>query len=136
MKKFILACLSVLSMGLLFAMPAGAAACRPDPANNVYCCGTTQTSVDFKCQADDPRKPGVNSTTSLILTVINFMAIGVGIAVVGGIVWGSLWYITANGNVSQAQQGISIIINAVIGLVLFTFLWSLVNFLVPGGVLS
>lgn len=132
MKKILLSVIALLSLGVLFAAPAGAATCKPSPANHVYCCNDTPTSIDFKCPKPTKENPEL-SITQVILMVVNFLAIGVGIAVVGGIVWGSLWYTTANGNAGQAQQGISIIINAVIGLVLFLFMWALINFLVPGG---
>lgn len=122
MKKFITALL------LITTLSAGVVV-QPAMAGK---CGNVETSVNFNCKTSD--KAGENTITALLLTVINFMAIGVGIAVVGGIVWGSLWYITANGNASQAQQGITIIFNSVAGLVLFIFMWALVNFLVPGGV--
>jgi len=102
------------------------------PSSTVYCCGDTQTSIDFGC--DKNTKPGETTVTSVLLTIINFLAIGVGIAVVGGIIWGSLYYITSNGNASKTQQGISIIINSVVGLLLFIFLYAIINFLVPGGV--
>ena len=132
MKKILLSVIALLSLGVLFAVPAGAATCKPSPANRVYCCNDTPTSIDFKCPTPTKENPEL-SITQVIVMVINFLAIGVGIAVVGGIVWGSLWYTTANGNAGQAQQGISIIVNSVIGLVLFLFMWALINFLVPGG---
>lgn len=135
MKKLLLACLAILSLGVLLAVPAGAAVCEPEPKNSVYCCGDAPTSIDFKCPTPTKKDPEL-TVTQVIIVVINFLAIGVGIAVVGGIVWGSLWYTTANGNAGQAQQGVSIIINSIIGLVLFMFTWALINFLVPGGVFS
>lgn len=78
---------------------------------------------------------GGNPAMSIILQVTNFLAIGVGIAVVGGIVWGALMYISSNGDAAKTKQAITIIVNAVIGLLLFIFGWALVNALVPGGLL-
>ena len=132
MKKIFLSVFALLSLGVLFAVPASAAECKPNPSKSVYCCGDAATSIDFKCPTPTKDNPEV-TITQLVVTVINFLAIGVGIAVVGGIVWGSLWYTTANGNAGQAQQGISIIVNSILGLVLFLFMWALINFLVPGG---
>lgn len=73
---------------------------------------------------------------ALLVKIINFLAVGVGIAVVGGIVWGGITYIRSNGNASIAQQGITIIVNSVIGLLLFIFMYAIVNFLVPGGLFT
>lgn len=77
---------------------------------------------------------GGNPVASLVLQIINFLAVGVGIVVVGGIVWGSLLYTTSNGDSGKAQQGITTIVNAVIGLLLFIFTYAIINFVVPGGV--
>lgn len=93
-------------------------------------CQGVATAFDFNCDSD------TNPIVSFLLVIINFLAVGVGIVVVMGIVWGSFMYITARGNASQAQQGISYIVNAVIGLVLFIFFYAIVNFLVPGGVFT
>ena len=93
-------------------------------------CNGVNTSVDFSCDATtDP-------VSAIAITVINFLAIGVGIAVVGGIVFGAIRYTSANGNASQAQQGIQIITGAIIGLVVFIFMYAILNFLIPGGVFN
>lgn len=91
-------------------------------------CGDVNTSIDFGCKGDT-----TNSIASIMLYVINFLAIGVGIAVVGGIAWGGWIYASSNGDAGKAKEGRMIVINAVIGLVLFLVLWAAVNFLVPGG---
>lgn len=128
----------------LCALPASAVTykCPQDSGKNdnrgykVYCCGTTRTSIDFKCESGNAKAPGANTVTDMLLTVINFMAVGVGLAVVGGIVFGALRYSSANGNASQAQQGITFIVNSVIGLVLFILMYAIINFLVPGGLFT
>lgn len=113
------ALLIVTSVLLMPALTASAA-----PAK----CGDVETSIDFGCTGDT-----TNSITNIILYVINFLAVGVGIAVVGGIAWGGWVYASANGDAGKAKEGRMIVINAVIGLVLFLVLWAAVNFLVPGG---
>jgi hypothetical protein len=67
--------------------------------------------------------------------ILVFMAGGVGLAVVGGIIYGAYMYITARGNASQTQQGQNIIINAVIGLLMFIFMYAILQFLIPGGII-
>ena len=93
-------------------------------------CKGVETAIQFNCTS------GGNPIVSLLLSIVNFLAIGVGIVVVGGIVWGSITYIRSNGNSSVAQQGITIIINAVVGLLLFIFMYAIINFLVPGGLFT
>jgi hypothetical protein len=65
-----------------------------------------------------------------------FLAGGVGLAVVGGIVTGAYLYITARANASQTQKGQDIILNSVIALFLFIFMFAILQFLIPGGIFS
>lgn len=122
MKKIISALILAIALcGVMVTAPAMAAEC-----------GGVETSINFGCPSS---AKGAGAIESIMLMVINFAAVGVGIAVVGGIVYGGIRYTTANGNASSAQQGIMIIVNAVIGLVLFIMMYAIINFLVPGGVL-
>jgi hypothetical protein len=66
--------------------------------------------------------------------ILLFVAGGVGLAVVGGIVAGSYMYITARANAAQVQKGQETIINSVIGLLLFIFMYAILQFLIPGGI--
>ena len=93
-------------------------------------CGNVETTY-IKCD-DRGEGPIVN----LLLQLINFLAVGVGIAVVGGITWGGMLYASSNGDSTKAKQGITTIVNAVIGLLVFMFLYALINFLVPGGLFN
>jgi hypothetical protein len=64
------------------------------------------------------------------------MSMGVGIAVVIGIVLGGITYAMSDGDAGKAKEGQEIIVNAVIGLFLFIFLYAAANFLIPGGLLT
>lgn len=101
----------------------------PKPALAATCNGV-ETAIDFGCD------PITDPVSALVLTVINFLAIGVGIAVVGGIVYGAIRYTSANGNAAQSQAAIKIIAGSVVGLVIFIFMYSILNFLLPGGIFN
>lgn len=126
MKKIILAALALILIGASLIAPfASAATCGKDSKGQAI-----KTSIDFGCSGNG------NGIEQLFLVAVNFLAIGVGVAVVGGIVLGALRYSSANGNASQAQQGITYILNAVVGLILFIFMYAIINFLVPGGLFT
>lgn len=93
-------------------------------------CAGIQTTV-IKCKTDNG-----NPVIGVLLQIINFMAVGVGIAVVGGIIWGGLIYASSNGDSGKVKEAKTIIVNAIIGLLLFFFMYAIINFLVPGGVFS
>lgn len=118
------ACIATVSS--VFAGPVALAANTDAPSK----CGQIDTSL-VNCDTN-----GGNPVISLVLQIINFLAVGVGIAVVGGIIWGGLLYASSNGDSSKAKQGITTIVNAVIGLLFFMFMYALINFIVPGGLFA
>ena len=93
-------------------------------------CGGIETSI-IDCNSNSG-----NPVIGIMLTIINFLAVGVGIAVVGGIIWGGMIYASSNGDSSKVQQAKTIIVNAVIGLLLFIFMYAIINYLVPGGLFT
>lgn len=68
-----------------------------------------------------------------ILKVVSGLA---GIATVGGFVWGGILYITARANASQVEKAKMVMVNSVIGLLMFIFMYAILQFLVPGGVFN
>lgn len=93
-------------------------------------CKDLKTSI-IECNTD-----GGNPLMSILIQVINFLAVGVGIAVVGGIIWGGMIYATSNGDSGKTKQAITIIVNAIVGLLLFMFMYAFINYLVPGGLFN
>jgi hypothetical protein len=93
-------------------------------------CQGVATAFDFECSSDE------NPIVSALLLILNVMAAGVGIAVIGGIIYGSILYATSGGAPERSKQGTSIITNAVIALIVFFLMWAAVNFLLPGGLLN
>lgn len=133
MKKMpiALSVLTLLAVSVTLFVPMGtayAATCGKDASGK-----DITTSVDFGCPSDVTGGTGV---TSILLWVINFLAAGVGLAVVIGIIFGGITYISSDGDASKAKQGKDIIINAIIGLFLFIFMWAAVNFMIPGGLFN
>lgn len=134
MKKTIYLATSVVTV-ISFAMFSFA------PVASAYTCGVDsagkpiETSIDFGngplCSAG-----GANPITAILLWAINLMAIGVGIAVTVGIIFGGITYAMSDGDTGKAKEGREIIGNAIIGLFLFIFLWSGANFLIPGGLFN
>ena len=76
---------------------------------------------------------GDGSIWNLLAMAVNFLAIGVGVAVLAGIVFGAFLYASSGGSAEQAKKGIGYIRNSIIALLLFAFMWSIINFVIPGG---
>lgn len=126
-RVMLLAKVTVLVFASMLVLTGGTvyAACSSPDADSV------ELSLNWDINND-----GCNDTKDLITMIFRLLAGIVGIAVVGGIAWGGMLYASSNGNASKAQQGITTIVNAVIGLLLFIFMFAITNFLVPGGVIG
>lgn len=135
MKKIVVTAISLLLLSTATAASSLAVA-------SAYTCGKdsngtpVETSVDFTmggafsklCDSD-----GASPINALLLWAISIMSIGVGIAVVVGIILGGIAYAMSDGDAGKAKEGQEMIGNAIIGLFLFIFLYAGANFLIPGG---
>lgn len=74
---------------------------------------------------------GINGLLSL---VVNILSYGLGAAAVIGVVVAGIMYLTARDNESQVAAAKQRLINTVIGLIAWVVMFSVVNWLIPGGV--
>lgn len=99
-------------------------------------CGGAQTSI-ISCTQSSQGSDATNSGVwGVLLIALNIMTAGVGIAAVGGIVYGAIMYSTAGDSASQTQKAIEIIRNVVIGLAAYGAMYLVLNFLIPGGIFA
>lgn len=102
-------------------------------------CGDVSTYFNYEGLCNDANKDEggeKNPIYAIIITVVNWLAGLVGVAVVGGILYGGFLYTAARDNAGQTQKAITIIVDAIIGLILYAMLYTIINFLVPGGLFS
>ncbi len=127
--------LAVVFIVGLFGLPsvavetANAASCGVDSSGK-----PVQTFFNWNCDNKDGKKN--EQITPLLVTIVNWMAAGVAIAVIGGIVYGAILYTSSGGNAEQSKKAMGVIRNAIIALVLYFAMWSLINWLVPGGLFN
>jgi hypothetical protein len=104
----------------------------------------TTIAIDIGATDEDPNTPGtqVCSTGDDVKTnviyiylkaIINFLAIGVGLAVAISIAIGGFGYITSEGNPQKLSAAKNRLFHAVVALLLFILMYSLLQFLIPGG---
>lgn len=85
----------------------------------------------FACDAD-----GADAVVGILRIIILIVSVGVGIVAVGGIVYGAALYASAQDSQDQIRKSIKIIRSVIIGVLLYVFMITILNFLVPGGVFS
>jgi hypothetical protein len=117
--------------------------------NDIGSCSDGTTPVDRACinevDADGnpvvytpPSADSVENTGlwSLLLLAINILTAGVGVAAIGGVVYGSVLYTSAGGSSDQTKKAKEIITNVIVGLVAYALAYSFLNFIIPGGLFS
>ena len=70
----------------------------------------------------------------ILAIVLNILTFGVGILATFGIAISGLQYLTARDNDSQVAKAKMRIFEIVIGLIVYAILWTLLQFVIPGGI--
>lgn len=96
-------------------------------------CGGVDTAY-FKCSQTGTGGVENSGLWGILTVILNIMLAGVGILAVGGIVYGSILYASAQDNQSQVKQAMDIFKNVTIGLVAFALMYAVIEFIIPGGV--
>ena len=98
-------------------------------------CAGVDTSI-IKCKTGTG--DGIEGTGiwSLLLMAINILTAGVGVAALGGVVYGAVLYSSAGGNPEQVKKAKGMFMNVAIGVISFAAMYFLLNFLIPGGVIG
>ena len=132
--------------GVVLADDCGAPAGTPEynachrSAGQITICADDeiQTSINLTgstcVKKDSGGDIGNNPIIKLIATIVRFLSVGVGIAVTISIVIAGIQYISSQGNPQTLQAAQGRLTNAIIALVLFIFMTTIINFLIPGGV--
>lgn len=120
------------------ATVAGIKTPKPSPAGTaINKCGDVDTAFNYGCSGADSGSSGNNNPIFQVLFfIVNIVALGVGMAAIGGVIYGAILYTSAGDNGEQTKKGINIVVNAVLGVVLFAFMYAILNFLVPGGLFA
>ncbi len=100
-------------------------------------CGGVETAI-ISCTQKGGLKATVENTGAwgILLLAINILTAGIGIAAIGGIVYGAILYTSAGGSPEQVKKATTIITNVVIGVVAYALMFSGLNFLIPGGLFN
>lgn len=120
------------------AKAAGITASKPSPAGTaINKCGDVDTAFNYGCSGvDSGKSDNSNPIFQVLFFIVNIVALGVGMAAVGGVIYGAILYTSAGDNGEQTKKGINVVVNAVLGVVLFAFMYAILNFLVPGGLFT
>jgi len=104
-----------------------------DPAVAGDTCGsgdpTVTTSLNYGC------KHTGNGIMDFLYAMIRFLSAGVGLAAIASIIVGGIQYTTSRGDPNATAKAIDRIRNTVIAILFFIFIFAILNWLIPGGLL-
>lgn len=115
-----------------------------------YQCGTGSdkqiTSIDFGCKGDACIASAHNSTavpayclqntspiTDLLFSLIRFLSDGVGLVIIGSIIFAGIQYTTAGGDPQNVAKAVKRIRSSITALIFFIFIYAILNYLIPAG---
>lgn len=96
-------------------------------------CGGVKTSVLSCGGSKDSGNVEGGGIWQLLLVGVNILTGLVGIAAVGGILYGSILYTTSRGKPEQSKKASMVLANTMMGILAYALMYSLLNFLIPGG---
>lgn len=96
-------------------------------------CGKVQVNL---LDCGENTKEGTPVINAVLRIGVDVLSVVVGIAAVGGLAWAAILYTKAGDNESNVAEAKDLIRNVVIGLFVYVFMIALINFLVPGGVIT
>jgi hypothetical protein len=104
-----------------------------------YTCGrgedAIKTSINLGCRGDNyPGSGDVNPIVDMAFALFRFLSVGVGLVVVGSIIWAGIQYSAARGNPQATEASMKRIMSSFGALLLYLFIFAIANFLVPGGI--
>lgn len=98
-------------------------------------CGGVGTSV-ISCDQTDSKDLENNGIYGILLLVINILTGMIGVAAIGGVVYASILYASAGGGSEQIKKAKTMLINIGIGIIAYLLTYSLLNFIIPGGLFN
>lgn len=100
-------------------------------------CGNGVKTSVLPCSKISDGEDKIENTPlfTFLVLVINILTAGVGIVAVGGVVYGAILYTSAGNSPDQTKKAIEIIRNVVFGIVAYAFMYSFLNFIIPGGLI-
>jgi len=88
------------------------------------------TSIDFGCVGRG------NALMDLTFAIIRFLSDGVGLIIIGSLVWAGIQYSGSRGDPQSTASAVNRIQSTFFALLLFIFAYAILNYIIPGQVLK
>jgi len=130
--------LTCLGMG---ALTTTASASVQTPVSKTgYQCGSGNNavgvSINIGCEGKNCKssnKDGCSALLDAVFAIVRFLSAGVGLVVIGSIVWAGVQYSSAGDDPQQVGKAKDRIKNSLYALLMYIFAYAILNYVVPGG---
>jgi hypothetical protein len=122
---------AVLMLGAsLFLLSPAVAYAAPTACGDSDHGGPVKVSIDLNCTGHG------NPILDLAFGIIRFISYGVGLVIIGSLVYAGIQYTGSRGEPNAVAQAVKRIQANVFALLLFIFAFAIVNYLIPGALLQ
>ncbi|HSW74856.1 MAG TPA: hypothetical protein VLG16_03210 [Candidatus Saccharimonadales bacterium] len=143
LKATSLAVFAFVGIGLFVGAPTAALA-APTPAIIIFAQTTGETNLDSNSDVSCPTNQALSGTQTgngagcilrhIVAPIVAALVALTGVLVVISIIIAGIQYSSSNGDPSKVTAARKRILNAVIALLSFMFLYAFVNWIIPGGI--
>ena len=98
--------------------------------------GTYAPVIDIGCQGEGYRGDDLNPVEDMLFAFLRFLTVGVGIVAIASVVVAGIQFSTSRGDPAGTAKAIGRIGSTIGALLLYVLAWSLLNWLVPGGIFN
>lgn len=109
--------------------------CDAPSKGDPTCCGKGDNaympSIDLGCKAQ-----GDGPILDLLFATVRFLSYGIGLVIVGSLTYAGIQYIGSRGDPNATALAMKRVQSNVTALLLFLFAYAIVNYIVPGALLS
>ncbi len=124
-----------LVLGAVLLVSAVSVAALGTSYNAAADCGGVKTAI-INCEQTGGNAPEDTGLWGVLILTINILSVGVGVLAVAGFVYGGFLYMTSGGSPEQVKKARVVFTNVVIGVIAFGGMFTLLNFIVPGGIFN
>ena len=104
------------------------------PTGDKTCGGVTTSIISCDEGGGDGAPIEETGVWGFLLLVVNILTAGVGVAALGGLIYGAVLYTASGGSPDQIKKARNVFTNVVVGIIAFAAMYAVLNFIVPGGV--
>lgn len=122
----------LLAIGI--ALVAAVTALTPVLAEEAPACSVLPQAICGSSTKTDTADVSQSSVFQIVVWVLRIMTGAVGIAAIGALIYAGMMYSSASGDSAQVSKAKTVITDTVIGLVVYGFMFIILNWLIPGGI--